>query len=74
MQGSMISSRMAKRASLVISRASLMISWERPIVLQSIWMAVMPFLVPATLEVHLAVEVLPTPWMSMKVVKPPLSS
>ena len=35
-----------------------MISMVRPSFFRSIWMAVMPFLVPAHLEVHLAVEVL----------------
>ena len=50
MQGSMISSRMANRASLVISNASLMMAWDRPSFFRSIWMAVMPFLVPATLK------------------------
>ena len=50
MQGSMIWSRICTRASWVISRAFLMMAIVRPSFLRSIWMAVMPFLVPATLK------------------------
>ena len=68
MQGSITSSRMAYRASRVMSRASLMISWVRPSFFRSIWMAVMPALVPATLK-SISPWKSSTPWMSMKVVK-----
>ena len=73
MQGSMISSRMANRASRVISSASLMMAWDRPSFLISIWMAVMPALVPATLK-SISPWKSSTPWISIKVVKPPSSS
>ncbi len=45
----------------------------RPSFFRSIWMAVMPFLVPATLK-SISPWKSSTPWMSMKVVKAPSSS
>ena len=71
--GNMISSRMAQRASKVFSRASLMISMVRPSFFRSIWMAVIPVLVPATLK-SISPWKSSTPWMSMKVWNAPLSS
>ena len=56
-----------------MSSASLMISMVRPSFFRSIWMAVMPFLVPPTLK-SISPWKSSTPWMSMKVVKPPSSS
>ena len=47
---SMISSRIWKRASRVMRNASLTISCLRPSFFRSIWMAVMPCFVPATLK------------------------
>ena len=47
---SMTSSRIWKRASFVMAKASLMISCLRPSFFRSIWMAVMPSFVPATLK------------------------
>ena len=50
MQGIMISLRISRRALRQRSSASAMISIVRPSFLRSIWMAVTPSLVPATLK------------------------
>ena len=50
-----------------------MMAMVRPSFFRSIWMAVMPFLVPATLK-SISPWKSSTPWMSMKVVKAPSSS
>ena len=47
---SMTSDRISRRALRQRSRASAMISMVRPLFFRSIWMAVMPSVVPATLK------------------------
>ena len=63
---SSIRSRMNSRASLACERAFRMISCVTPVILMSIWSAVTPSRVPATLK-SMSPRWSSAPWMSVRI-------
>ena len=63
---SAIRSRMNSRASFACVSASRMICWVTPVILMSIWSAVTPSRVPATLK-SMSPRWSSAPWMSVRI-------
>ena len=63
---SAILSRMKSRAFFACSSAERMISWVTPVILMSIWSAVTPSRVPATLK-SMSPRWSSAPWMSVRI-------